>query len=173
MTIDAEKNVVFNSGEHSPIRAVEVNARMSQQVRDRNKNSPAPGGGGGDGVILVIEDDVHIGGLVGQVLKEAGYKIEVARDVGAARGLAAAGFRPAAMLSDLMIAGSAGPERLPSELRALFPEVPLTIMTGVPPKRRALMGVEHDRVIEKPFELEALLEAVREMVAGGKATPAP
>lgn len=168
MTIDAEKNVVFNSGEDSPIRAVEVNARMSPQVRDRNKNSAAPNEGD---VILVIEDDVHIGGLVAQVLKEAGYKIEIVRDVGAARGLAAAGFRPAAMLSDLMIAGSAGPERLPGELRALFPDVPLTIMTGVPPKRRALMGVEHDRVIEKPFELEALLEAVGEMVAGGKATP--
>jgi DNA-binding NtrC family response regulator len=170
MTIDAEKNVVFNSGEHSPIRAVEVNARMSPQVRDRDKISAAPNGDDVIATILVIEDDVHIGGLVGQVLKEAGYKIEVARDVGAARGLAAAGLRPAAMLSDLMIAGSAGPDRLPGELQALFPDVPLTLMTGVPPKRRAALGVEHDRVIEKPFELEALLDAVREMVARGAAT---
>jgi DNA-binding response OmpR family regulator len=117
-------------------------------------------------VILVIEDDVHIGGLVAQVLKEAGYKPEIVRDVGAARALAAKGLRPAAMLSDLMIAGSAGPELLGDELAALFPGVPLTLMTGVPPKRRAAMGVTHQRVLEKPFELEGLLAAVGVMLRG-------
>jgi DNA-binding response OmpR family regulator len=117
-------------------------------------------------VILVIEDDVHIGGLVAQVLREAGYRPEIVRDVGAARTLAGQGLRPAAMLSDLMIAGSAGPEQLGDELGALFPGVPLTLMTGVPPKRRAAMGVTHDRVLEKPFELEALLAAVGVMLRG-------
>jgi FixJ family two-component response regulator len=68
------------------------------------------------------------------------------------------------MLSDLMVAGSAGPERLADELAALFPRVPLTLMTGVPPKRRAALGVTHDRIIEKPFELEALLESVQSML---------
>jgi DNA-binding NtrC family response regulator len=115
-------------------------------------------------VILIIEDDVHIGGLVAQVLREAGFLPEIVRDVGAARERAAQGLRPAAMLSDLMIAGSAGPEHLRGEIEALFPGVPLTLMTGVPPKRRALMGVEDDQILEKPFELEALLEAVRSML---------
>src|SRR5437868_3520157 len=118
-------------------------------------------------VILVIEDDVHIGGLVGQVLKEAGYRAEIVRDVGAARALAAGGLQPAAMLSDLMITGSAGPDRLAGELDALFPGVPLTLMTGVPSKRRAALGVAHDRVLEKPFELETLLAAVAEMLTPG------
>jgi len=115
-------------------------------------------------IVLVIEDDVHIGGLVGQVLREAGYRPEVVRDVGAARELASQGLRPAAMLSDLMIAGSAGPEHLRAEVAALFPGVPLTLMTGVPPKRRAIMGVDDDHILEKPFELEALLDAVRAMI---------
>jgi DNA-binding NtrC family response regulator len=115
-------------------------------------------------IILVIEDDVHIGGLVAQVLREAGYAPHVVREVGAARALAASGFRPAAMLSDLMITGSEGPERLQGELEGLFPGVPLALMTGVTPKRRAAMGVDHDRVIEKPFELEALLDAVTDML---------
>ena len=118
------------------------------------------------GIILVIEDDVHIGGLVGQVLTEAGYKAEIVRDVGAARARAAQGLRPAAMLSDLMIAGSSGPEHLRHEIETIFPGVPLTLMTGVPPKRRALLGVDDDRILEKPFELEALLAAVRAMLAG-------
>jgi DNA-binding response OmpR family regulator len=119
-----------------------------------------------DPVILVIEDDVHIGGLVAQVLREAGYKPEVVRDVGAARTLASQGLRPAAMLSDLMIAGSAGPEHLRDEIQAIFPGVPLTLMTGVPPKRRAILGVSDDHILEKPFELEALLDAVGAMIEG-------
>ena len=44
-----------------------------------------------------------------------------------------------------MVAGSAGPERLPAELAAIFPDTPLALMTGVPPKRRAALGVTHDR----------------------------
>jgi DNA-binding NtrC family response regulator len=115
-------------------------------------------------VILIIEDDAHIGGLVAQVLREAGYRPELVRDVVAARAVAAGGVSPAAVLSDLMVAGSAGPERLAAELATLFPRVPLTLMTGVPPKRRAALGVTHDRIIEKPFELEALLDSVQSML---------
>jgi len=115
-------------------------------------------------VILIIEDDVHIGGLVAQVLREAGYRAELVRDVQAARVEAERGVRPAAVVSDLMVAGSAGPDRLAFELAVLFPGVPITLMTGVPPKRRAALGVEHDRIVEKPFELEALLGAVRAML---------
>jgi DNA-binding response OmpR family regulator len=136
------------------IRTHEVNARMSNEPERRTSAE----------VILVIEDDVHIGGLVGQVLREAGYRAEVVRDVGSARTLAVQGLRPAAMLSDLMIAGSAGPEHLRDEVQGLFPGVPLTLMTGVPPKRRAALGVSDDHILEKPFELEALLAAVRAML---------
>ena len=38
-------------------------------------------------------------------------------------------------------------------------------MTGVPPRRRAALGVTHDRVIEKPFELETLIDTVNGMLA--------
>jgi DNA-binding NtrC family response regulator len=116
-------------------------------------------------IILVIEDDVHIAGLVAQVLREAGYFPALVRDVAAARAWASEGRAPAAILSDLMVAGSAGPERLPSQLSTLFPQAPLALMTGVPRNRRASLRVAHDRIIEKPFELQTLLDAVGEMLA--------
>src|SRR5436190_532248 len=47
-------------------------------------------------VILVIEDDVHIGGLVVQVLREAGFAPALVRDVRAAREWAQEGNKPAA-----------------------------------------------------------------------------
>jgi DNA-binding NtrC family response regulator len=121
-----------------------------------------------DEVILIIEDDLHIGGLVAQVLREAGYTPQLVRDVDAARAESLAGLSPAAVISDLMVAGSAGPEQLAAQLHALFPLAPVTLMTGVPPKRRAALGVTHDRIIEKPFELEALLESIASMIKLGR-----
>ena len=118
-----------------------------------------------DEVILIIEDDLHIGGLVAQVLREAGYRPELVRDVHAARAEAQRGLAPAALLSDLMVSGSAGPAQLAAQLGALFPSVPIALMTGVPPNRRAALGVTHARVIEKPFELETLLDTVGAMLA--------
>jgi DNA-binding NtrC family response regulator len=116
-------------------------------------------------VILVIEDDVHIGGLVVQVLREAGFAPALVRDVRAARDWSNEGNKPAAVLSDLMVAGSAGPAHLPAELGEIFDSAPLALMTGVPPRRRAALGVTHQRVVEKPFELEALIAIVHSMIA--------
>jgi DNA-binding NtrC family response regulator len=115
-------------------------------------------------VILVIEDDAHIGGLVAQVLREAGHAPVLVRDVDAARVWSASADAPTAVLSDLMVAGSSGPAQLSAELAALFPGVPLALMTGVPRNRRAAMGVSHDRILEKPFEIDALVELVRGML---------
>ena len=115
-------------------------------------------------IIVVLEDDPVIGALVAEVLREAGYRAEWVRDVTAARQAAASGLRPAGILSDLIVAGSAGPASLAGEIEAMFPGVPLALMTGVPSQRREVMGVTHARVVEKPFELEELLGAVRAMV---------
>jgi len=54
----------------------------------------------------------------------------------------------------------------------LFPAVPVALMTGVPAQRRASFGVEHDRIIEKPFDLELLLATVEAMLSDGS-SPAP
>jgi DNA-binding NtrC family response regulator len=116
-------------------------------------------------VILVIEDDAHIGGLVVQVLREAGFAPALVNDVVAAREWGAQGNTPAAVVSDLTVAGSSGPAQLPSELAAIFRGAPLALMTGVPPRRRAALGVTHQRIIEKPFELEALIATVHSMLA--------
>jgi len=115
-------------------------------------------------LILIIEDDLRIAGLVSEVLREAGYTTELLSNVNAARDFSAAGGCPQGIISDLVVEGAEGPSQLSSQIAALFPGVPFTLMTGVPPKRRAHLGVTHDRVLEKPFELGALLDAVESMV---------
>ncbi len=116
-------------------------------------------------LILIIEDDAHIGGLVSEVLREAGYAVVLLPDVNTAREQGEQGLRPAAVISDLVVQGAEDPARLAEQIDSIFPGAPITLMTGVPPKRRAHLGVTHQRILEKPFELEALLEAVRSMLA--------
>jgi DNA-binding NtrC family response regulator len=122
---------------------------------------------GPSAVILVIEDDARIAGLVAQVLREAGHTPVLVRDVNAARAWRTDAQLPRAVLSDLMVAGSSGPALLSQELAAIFPDVPLALMTGVPRNRRAALGVTHGRILEKPFELDALVALVRAMLSPG------
>jgi DNA-binding NtrC family response regulator len=115
-------------------------------------------------LILIIEDDFRIAGLVAEVLGEAGYGSRLVSDMGGARAFEQEGGRPDGIISDLVVEGGGEPARLPTEIDALFPGVPLTLMTGVPPNRRLQLGVIHHRVLEKPFELSGLLDAVAAMV---------
>ena len=85
-------------------------------------------------LILIIEDDFRIAGLVAEVLQDAGYETHLVNDLGAARAIAASGRRPDGIISDLVVEDGGNPARLASELDAIFPGVPLTLMTGVPPK---------------------------------------
>jgi len=115
-------------------------------------------------LILIIEDDFRIARLVAEVLDEAGYTTQLVPDLNAARAFQASGGTPHGIISDLLVEGSGDPAGLADVIAAIFPGVPLTLMTGVPPNRRAHLGVVHDRVLEKPFELAALLGSVGAMV---------
>ncbi len=122
-------------------------------------------------LILVIEDDLRIAALVAEVLREAGYAAQVVPDLANARTFAAEGGHPSAIISDLVVAGAGAPASLAGAIAGIFPGVPLALMTGVPPNRRAQLGVTHDRVLEKPFELAALLQTVTDMAGPGEETP--
>ena len=70
-----------------------------------------------------------------------------------------------------MVTDAVDPSLLMKALEDVFPGVPLALMTGVPPNRRAQLGVTHDRVLEKPFELSALLQTVADMAGPAEETP--
>jgi DNA-binding NtrC family response regulator len=115
-------------------------------------------------LILIIEDDSQIGGLVCEVLREAGYRTHLLTDASLARSAEVAQLSPDAVISDLVVDGVGPASEVARQLNAIFPGIPLTLMTGVPPNRRAQLGVSDERILEKPFELETLLEAVESMV---------
>jgi DNA-binding NtrC family response regulator len=122
-------------------------------------------------LILIIEDDLRIAALVAEVLREAGYASHVVPELAGARAFASSGARPHAIISDLVVADAGDPAHLSVDIENIFPGVPLALMTGVPPNRRAQLGVTHDRVLEKPFELTALLETVAAMAGPAEDDP--
>jgi DNA-binding NtrC family response regulator len=121
--------------------------------------------------ILIIEDDPSIGELVLQILSEAGYTPALVGDLVAAARHRDEHGSPAAILSDLMVRGPEAPSALIPSLTAAFPDVPVALMTGVPAQRRALLGVTHDRIIDKPFDLEALLATVAALIEASSTPP--
>ena len=123
-------------------------------------------------VILIIEDDPSIGELVLQILSEAGYAPALAADLMAATRHRDEHGPPSAILSDLMVRGPASPSALIPALALAFPDVPVALMTGVPAQRRAVLGVTHGSIIDKPFDLEALLATVAALIEASSTAPA-
>ena len=115
-------------------------------------------------VVLIIEDDAHIGGLVAQVLREAGYAPEIVRDVHAARAAGAA-RHPAGGADRRSDGGGLFGPGAPGRRAG----ADVSGHAGGVDDRRAAQAPRRARrdprrIIEKPFELEALLDSVGAMV---------
>ena len=69
------------------------------------------------------------------------------------------------LLSDVVMPGIDGPE-LACRLRARWPELPVLFVTGYSADRLERTGAvgAHDRVLEKPYQLDELVRTIRGML---------
>jgi two-component system response regulator MprA len=114
---------------------------------------------GDAGAILVIEDDSGIRETLGEYLRFEGFVVDLARD--GAEGLERiAARRPDVIIVDLLMPGMNGAVFL-ERLRAdpATQPLPVVLMTGARPVGGAAAAA--DLILQKPFELEELLAAVR------------
>jgi CheY-like chemotaxis protein len=113
--------------------------------------------------VLVVDDDGDIRDLVAEVLELAGYRVLTADD-GAALPLARA-ERPDALLLDVMMPGMDG-----SAISRLLREdpttahIPIIAMSGVSHRARQAVMLA-DAWLAKPFDLDALLQVVAQVLA--------
>jgi DNA-binding response OmpR family regulator len=123
-------------------------------------------------LVLVVEDDPSVRGLLETLLSAEGYEVATASD-GLAGLVKISAKPPAAVLLDLMMPDLGG-ERVLRELRsdAHLADVPVIVVTGkaeAVPALRAELG--DDSVFLKPFAVQELLDRVS--LATGWSGPGP
>jgi DNA-binding response OmpR family regulator len=112
------------------------------------------------GRILVVDDEPMVRETLGNVLSDEGYIVDLAIDgVQALERVRAA--RPDAILLDLMMPGMNGRQFL-QQLRddPAFASVPVLIMTAVHGLEVNLGAIGASEVVEKPFNVDELLNKV-------------
>lgn len=112
------------------------------------------------GRVLVVDDEPMVRDTLGQFLAEEGYVVDTAVD-GADALVRVKNARPDAILLDLMMPGMNGRQFL-QELRddPTYANVPVLIMTAVHGLEVNLASIGASQVVEKPFQIEDLLNKV-------------
>jgi CheY-like chemotaxis protein len=120
-------------------------------------------------LILIVEDDPTVSGLLETLMEMEGYDTVTARD--GLEGLLKAEFRrPSVILLDVMMPNVDG-ERVLDELheRGDLAAVPVMIVTGRADAHAAFDPVVgHENVITKPFDAAALAHRVSELLGPHK-----
>jgi CheY-like chemotaxis protein len=120
------------------------------------------------GRILVVDDEPLVRETVGSLLAEEGYLVDKASDGNDAL-LKIAAHRPDAILLDLMMPGMNGRQFLEALRDLGHGDVPVVVMTAV---QGLAQQAGFPDVIEKPFDLDALLNKVALAVYRSRGTAA-
>lgn len=109
--------------------------------------------------VLVVDDDDDVSAICRLTLATWGADATVARDAEEARGLLD-GNRVDVVVTDLVMPGLTG-RRFLDWLEHAHPLLPVVVMSGVPDQVQAASSRPNVRaVLDKPFTVTALLEAV-------------
>lgn len=110
--------------------------------------------------MLVVDDEPMVRETLGQVLSDEGYDVALAVD-GEAALEAVHAVRPDAILLDLMMPGMNGRQFLQAlRENPEFASVPVLIMTAVHGLNVNLQTLGASEVVEKPFDVDELLNKV-------------
>lgn len=125
-------------------------------------------------LVLVVEDDPSVRGLLETLLSTEGYRVGTASD-GVAGLVQVSARRPALVLLDVMMPDLDG-LRVLDEMAAdpALADIPVLVVTGevdVVPKLRERLGA--DAVFAKPFSVAELLARVGEITGGPAGSPGP
>jgi CheY-like chemotaxis protein/two-component sensor histidine kinase len=138
-----------------PVTSLEMTRHYSSRPRD---SSP------GSGTILLVEDDPSVRHITARILRRNGYTVVEAGRPSEARAIAEAGDHIDLLLTDLVMPEMTG-VKLADELVLTRPHLGVLYMTGhaglaLTQNQSELLDPE-ERVIQKPFTSDALLDRVR------------
>ncbi len=114
--------------------------------------------------ILLVEDDNDIAQTVREVLEDEGYRVVRARNGADALQLLRRGPGWSVILLDLMMPVMDGWDFRARQLAAgLHTRVPLVVLSGAGQLARRTEGLRAHAVMDKPFQLLALIDVVERL----------
>jgi len=122
------------------------------------------------GKILIIDDEPMVRSAVSRVLADEGYAVDSAGD-GAAALVRLRESPPDAILLDLMMPGMNGRQFLHALRHDLGSTVPVVVMTAVPGLGQRAISLGATDVVEKPFNVEELLNKMALAVFRNRSEP--
>ncbi|HEV8662723.1 MAG TPA: GAF domain-containing protein [Candidatus Methylomirabilis sp.] len=129
---------------------------------------PEPGAAPETALILLVEDEPLIREQYTDILQQAGYRVQAARD--AEEGLAALkAARPDAVLLDVMMPGMGGLQAL-QQIRESNPDLPVLIVTASPTSEHVIAALKAGAYdfLTKGFTPDVLIRSVQRGVAHGR-----
>ena len=126
-------------------------------------------------VVLIVDDDRDISGILGDVLREEGYATSTVADGREALRLLREGLRPCVIFLDLMMPGMNGWEFRENQLGDPdLSAIPVVVITaagfGPATIKSQLPGVSY---IRKPLPLDDVLAAIAESCPSPATHPSP
>ena len=113
--------------------------------------------------VLVVEDDVTVGNCIAEVLIEAGHTVTTVRTLRDARLYLSVEY-PAVLALDVQLDGELGTELL-DDLRDL-PHAPSLVIVSASRLAECVAQENGALFVRKPFDIEALIAAVRSAASG-------
>lgn len=135
------------------------------EVRDLPREAETPMTG--TARVLLVDDDAEVRDVVAPMLEQLGYRVEVAGDADAALARFDAANQPEidVLFSDILMPGSMDGVGLAQTVRALFPDMPILLATGYTERAPGEHGF---KVLAKPFDIEVLAAALRDIANTGR-----
>jgi DNA-binding NtrC family response regulator len=123
------------------------------------------------GVILIVDDDAGQRRLLEPFLSQQGYDVQAAASAPEALELLARRSDVGMVISDMRMPGMTGLEML-RKLRESHPTLPVLLVTAYPDIRDAVAATRDGAVdyLQKPIDLDELLDQVRRALGRGRAT---
>ncbi|KTF67281.1 response regulator [Sphingomonas sp. HT-1] len=119
----------------------------------------------GSGTILVVEDEDMVRAIAERALTRQGYTVVTAENGEVALETIASMEKPDLLLSDVVMPVMDGPS-MARKVRERWPDLPILFMSGYAEEQlRRSIDLDNVAFLPKPFSVQQLAEAVRDIVA--------
>jgi two-component system cell cycle sensor histidine kinase/response regulator CckA len=120
----------------------------------------------GQGTIMLVEDEDMVRAVAERALTRQGYTVLTAENGEAALELLREAARPDLLISDVVMPTMDGPTMV-RHVRERYPDLPVLFMSGYAEEQlRNSIDIDNVAFLPKPFSVQQLADATREVLAG-------